>query len=92
MRARCRQHLQVHGRSGRRRAHRRIDEIVQDLRGCSDHYNFVFEKCPIGVVRVPEFRIENLIKRPREIGIVRAEPEKMIALVMDNVCLPTELD
>ena len=41
---------------------------------------------------MPKFWIENLIKRPRNIGIVRAEPEKMIALVVDNVCIPTELD
>ena len=41
---------------------------------------------------MPKFRVENLIERPRKIGIVRAEPEEMVALIPDNVRIPTELD
>ena len=53
---------------------------MQDLRGRPDDHDFVPEKRAISIVRVPKFRIENLIKWPRKIGIVRAEPEKMVTL------------
>ena len=65
---------------------------MQDLRGRPDNHDFVIEKRAIAIVGVPKFRIENLVERPRKISIVGAEREKMVAFVVDHVCIPTQLD
>src|SRR5437870_3023805 len=39
-----------------------IDDIVQYLRRRSYHYDFVLEKGSIGVIRLPQFGIENFIE------------------------------
>src|SRR6266568_1656911 len=43
----------------------RIDYVVQYLSRRSHHYDLVLKKRAIGVIRMPEFGIENLIERAR---------------------------
>ena len=43
------------------------------LRGRSNDHDLVFEEIAVGIVRVPEFRIENFIKGPRAKNVWRAK-------------------
>src|SRR6266568_8956311 len=51
----------------------RIDYVVQYLSRRSHHYYLVLKKRAIGVIRMPEFRIENLIERARFERVRRGE-------------------
>src|SRR5437763_17191769 len=54
-------------------AHWCIDYVVHHLRRGSHHYYLVLKKRAIGVIRMPEFRIENLIERARFECVRRGE-------------------
>ena len=77
----------MQGGTKRGRVHRRGDEIVPHLGGDADDYDFAFEEGAIRIIRVPEFRIENLVERPRRVGVIFAETKRMLPKVR-GTCRP----
>ena len=67
------------------RTERRVYDIVQDLRGGADDDDLVLEKSAVVVVGVPEFRIENLVKRSWRIGLVGAEADEARLVIARHV-------
>ena len=77
--------LQMNGRTGRSRIHRSNDEVVRDLRRCSDDYDLIFEDCAVSVIGVPKARQENLPEGERWISIIGTKTKKMITLIWWNI-------
>ena len=50
--------------------HRGIDDVMQDLRGSANDYDFVFKFCAVTVIRFPIARVENLPQREGNVGII----------------------
>jgi len=73
------------GRPGCIGAHWRIDHVVPHLRRRPDHYNLVFKKCAIGIIRMPELGIEYFIQRVRLERVWRGETHHVAAKIVRHV-------
>ena len=62
-----------------------VDDIVQHLRRWSDHYDLVLEKCPIGVIRLPQFGIENFIEPVRFECVRRGETNHVAVKIARHI-------
>src|SRR5213082_1355277 len=71
-------------------AHRCIDYIVHHLRRRSHHYYLVLKKRAIGVIRMPEFRIEYLIERPRFERVRRGETNHVTMKITRHIISVTD--
>src|SRR5207248_11626901 len=68
-------------------AHRGIDYVVRHLGSRSHQHDLVLKKRAIGVIRMPEFGIENLIERARFERVRRGETNKMTTKITRHVCV-----
>ena len=64
---------------------------MRDLRGRADHHNLVLKKRAIGIIGMPEFRIEDLIERPRFKGVGRRKPNHMAAQIIGHIVSAADL-
>ena len=78
-------------RAGAIRAEWRVDDVVHHLRRDADDDDLVLEKSAVAVVRVPEFRIENFVKRSWRIGLVGAEADQVGLVIPRHVRAATDL-
>src|SRR5437016_2772661 len=68
-------------------AHRGIDYVVRHLGSRSYQHDLVLKKRAIGVIRMPEFGIENLIQRARFERVRRGETNHMTTKITRHVCV-----
>ena len=78
-------------RPGRIGPERGRKNIVRHLRRRSDNDNHVLEENAVGIIRVPEFRIENFVERPRRKRVGRAEADRMRLQIARDVLTASEL-
>ncbi len=73
------------------RAERSIDHVVQNLGRCAHDHDLVLKESAVLVVGVPKFCVENLVERPRQIGVVGAETEEVGHVIARDVSSVADL-
>src|SRR5438128_1917427 len=71
-------------------AHRCIDYVVHHLGGRSHDYDLILKKSAIAVIRMPEFGIENFIKRARSERVRRAETNHVTTKITRHIISSTD--
>jgi hypothetical protein len=77
--------LEVNGSARCIGAHWRIDHVVPHLRRRPDHYDLVFKKRAIGIIRMPELGIEYFIQRARLERVRRGETDHVAAKIIRHL-------
>src|SRR5438309_11693326 len=71
-------------------AHRGIDYVVRHLGSRSHQHDLVLKKRAIGVIRMPEFGIENLIERARFERVRRGETDHVTTKITRHIISATD--
>src|SRR5205807_8264087 len=83
--------MQMKCRAKRRSTHWRIEKVVQHLCRRSHHYDFVLKKSAIGIIGMPEFRIENFVERARLKRVQRSKANHVTTKIRREIIWMADL-